>query len=49
MPTNKQDVEKFFIKIAILETQMKAVMVFQKVQMGVLVAILLMAVKTWFR
>ncbi len=49
MPTNKRDVEKFFERIAILETKVNSLMTFQKWQMAIVSAILLMAVKTWFR
>lgn len=49
MPNNKHDVEQFFIRIAILETQMKQLMTFNKWQMAVLAAILMLAVKNWVR
>lgn len=49
MPTNKQDVERFFERLAILETKVAALMTFQKWQMGLLAAILMLAVKNWVR
>ncbi len=39
MPNKQKDVEKFFVEIAVLKTQMKEVMMFQKYQMGALIAI----------
>jgi len=49
MPTNKRDVEQFFTRLAILETKVSSLMTFQKWQMAVLAAILMLAVKNWVR
>ena len=49
MPSKHEDVEEFFERMAVLETQVKNLMVFQKWQMGVLAAILLLAVKAWLK
>lgn len=48
MPTGKDGI-KFFERLITLETQVKALMTFQKWQMGLLAAILLLAVKNWVR
>jgi hypothetical protein len=40
MPSTVKDVRKFFERIAILETQVKELMTWQKWQMGILAAIL---------
>ena len=45
MPNKPKDVAEFFERVAVLETQMKNIMSFQKVQTGFLVAIALMAIK----
>ncbi len=45
MPSKQKDVEKFFERIAILETKMANVMAFQKWQTGLLAALILMALK----
>lgn len=47
MPTRLRDVEKFFERIAVLETQMKNIMSFQRWQTGLLAALILMAIKAW--
>jgi len=49
MPTKKHDVEKFFERIAVLETKVASLMTWQKWQMGILAAILLLALKNWVR
>lgn len=48
MPTGKDGI-RFFERLITLETQMKALMIFQKWQMGVLAAILMLALKNWVR
>lgn len=45
MPTRLKDVEKFFERMAVLETKVEGLMTWQKWQMGVLAMILLAAVK----
>lgn len=47
MPTKLRDVEKFFERIAVLEAKVEGLVAYQKWQMGLLAAILLMAVKQW--
>jgi len=47
MPNKTRDVEKFFIRIAVLETQMKEIMTFQKYQMGALIAIAAAVAGAW--
>ena len=49
MPTKLKDVERFFERIAALETQVASLMTFQKWQMAVLATILMLAVKSWFK
>jgi hypothetical protein len=39
MPSKQDDVKAFFIRMTILETQMKEIMSFQKYQMSALIAI----------
>lgn len=48
MPTGKEGI-KFFGRLITLEIQVKSLMTFQKWQMGLLAAILLLAVKNWVR
>lgn len=47
MPNKLEDVKKFFERIAILETKVENLMAYQKWQLGLLAAILLIAVKQW--
>lgn len=49
MPSNQKDVQRFFERLAILETKVANLMTFQKWQMGLLAAILMLAVKNWVR
>lgn len=49
MPTTPDSVKKFFERIAILETKVESLMTWQKWQMGLLAAILMLAVKNWVR
>ena len=46
MPTGKEG-EKFWQRLVTLEVQVKNLMIWQKWQMGLLAAILLLAVKNW--
>lgn len=48
MPTGKI-AERFFERLATLEARVEALMTWQKWQMGILAAILLLAVKSWFK
>ena len=48
MPTGKDGL-RFFERLVILEIQVKALMTWQKWQMGLLAAILLLALKNWVR
>lgn len=47
MPSKLDDVKKFFERIAVLEAKVEGLMTYQKWQMGLLAAILLIAVKGW--
>lgn len=47
MPNKLEDVKKFFERIAVLEAKVENLMTYQRWQMGLLAAILLMAVKQW--
>lgn len=47
MPSKLKDVEKFFERITALEVKVEGLMTYQRWQMGLLAAILLMAVKAW--
>lgn len=47
MPSKLEDVKKFFERIAVLETKVESLMSYQKWQVGLLTAILLMAIKAW--
>ncbi len=49
MPTKLEDVKKFFERIATLEAKVENLMAYQKVQMGILTAILLMGLKALFK
>lgn len=49
MPTRLKDVEEFFERIAKLEAQVEGLMIYQKVQMGILAAILLMGLGALFK
>jgi hypothetical protein len=49
MPTKLEDVKKFFERIAVLEAKVEGLMTFQKWQMALLAAILLLAMKNWVR
>lgn len=48
MPTGNAGI-KFFERLAVLETKVKDLMIWQRWQMGLLAAILLLAVKNWVR
>jgi hypothetical protein len=48
MPTGKDGI-KFFERLVKLETKVEGLMTFQKWQMGLLAAILLLALKNWVR
>lgn len=41
--------ERFFERLAILETKVAALMTWQKWQMGVLAAILMLAIRNWVK
>ncbi len=45
MPNKIEDVKKFFERIAVLETKVEALMSYQKWQVGLLAALILMAAK----
>ena len=45
MPTGK----KFFERLAVLETKVAALMTWQKWQMGLLAAILMLAIRNWVK
>ena len=47
MPEKIKDVKEFFTRIAVLETKVDNLMTINKWQMGIVAAILLLAVKTW--
>jgi len=47
MPEKMKDVKQFFIRIAILETKVDNLMTINKWQMGIVAAILVLAIKTW--
>ncbi len=47
MPSKLEDVKKFFERIAVLEAKVENLMNYQKWQMGLLAAILLIAIKGW--
>ena len=49
MPSNKRDVKEFFERLTILETKVAGLMIFQKWQMTLLAAILLLAIKNWVK
>lgn len=49
MPNNKKDVDEFFERMAVLETKVAGLMTFQKWQMALLAAILLLAIKAWIK
>ena len=47
MPNRMEDVKKFFERMAILETKVEGLIMYQKVQMGALVAILAAIIGGW--
>ena len=49
MPTRLKDVQEFFERIATLEAKVEGLMTYQRWQMGLLAAILLLAVKAWVK
>lgn len=49
MPNKLEDVKRFFERIAVLEAKVEGLMAYQKVQTGILTAILLMGLKAIFK
>lgn len=49
MPSKIKDVEKFFERLAVLEEKVAGLMNYQKVQTGILVAIMMMGLKALFK
>ena len=47
MPSKKEDVEKFFERLAVLETKVAALMTWQKWQVAFLTAILAAVIGGW--
>lgn len=47
MPNRYKDVKEFFERIATLEAKVEGLMTYQRWQMGLLAAILVLAVKAW--